>query len=154
MQLPRAKWLLASGVLVAAIGVGAVVVVSRGDDSRRVCTLIGSENGVGVTIPRTERHLRRVVACVGDRCGRLDPPQDHPPRDRVGFIAIPDREAGPRAVDVRLVIERAGRPAEVTTTSVRLQRFEPNGPGCGGTWWSAGVVYRNGELRAVQSRHD
>jgi hypothetical protein len=84
--------------------------------------------------------IRRVVVCATGRCA------SHPVGDVGGFgVWPPIRATGPDRIRVSVAVDRPGAPWQVAHTTVRLQRDEPNGPGCG-TWWNAAVRMRDGQL--------
>jgi hypothetical protein len=43
-------------------------------------------------------------------------------------------------VQLVFVLERDGERADMRVMTTRLKRFEPNGPDCPGTWWTAAVT--------------
>jgi hypothetical protein len=114
-------------VALAAVRAGIAFAVSRDE---QMCTLIGGIDGVTVELGAEHRRADRVTACVAGRCNQLD--------RRASAVEFDIPADGPRSVSVLLVAERDGKPADVPSGAVRLERSEPNGPGCG-TWWNARV---------------
>jgi hypothetical protein len=125
----RATRAVVGGIAVLAAGAGAAFALTRDE---KACTLIGSSNEVTVRlIAADRRELKRATVCVDGRCTRwLRGTSD---------VFVPVKATGPRVVPVLLVLERAGEPADVRAMNTRLERFEPNGSGCG-TWWRANVT--------------
>jgi hypothetical protein len=122
------KWLVALAcVALAAAGAGIAFAVSR---DGRVCTTIGGTDGVTVELAGEHRRADRVTVCAAGRCNRLD--------RRATAVELGVPADGPKSVSVLLVVERDSEPADVRSAVVRLERFEPNGPGCG-TWWNTRV---------------
>jgi hypothetical protein len=154
----------------AAAGVAGAVAYASSNP--RACTLIGSETGVfvglgldhlaAVTRSATERlddpraplaqrrrrierfirskGVRRVVACANAGCHEAT----------VGDIVSNEmlvtlKANGPDLVHVTLAVDRRDRPLQLAAGAVRLQRDEPNGPGCG-TYWNAAVQVRGSRL--------
>jgi hypothetical protein len=109
--------------------VGVAFAATREDS--KICTLIGGITGVTVDLaPEHRPDAGRVTVCAGGDCRRL----------RRGAVAIhfPVQADGPRRVSLTVIAEHPGEPTEVSSGVVRLERSEPNGPGCG-TWWNTEV---------------
>jgi hypothetical protein len=127
VRLGRKRLVALACVALAAAGAGIAFAVSR---DGRICTLIGGTNGVTVELAGEHRRADRVTVCAAGRCSRLD--------RRATAVEFGVPADGPRSVSVLLVAERDGKPADVRSAVVRLERSEPNGPDCG-TWWHTGV---------------
>ena len=114
-------------IAVLAAGAGAALALTRDEP---LCTLIGGSDGVWVHLTAADRRdLKRATVCVDGRCTTARGAPD---------VWMWMNASGPRLVPVVLVLERAGKPADVRVMRTRLKRFEPNGPGCG-TWWRTAV---------------
>ena len=124
--------------LIAVAGLAAAP-AALAQDPPTACTLIGCDSGVrldAVDLPRA----RTVTLCVEDRCRRERANTD------LHFVAT--RSDGPGPVRVRVVVrDRRGRVLVRAERAVTLRRFEPNGPECAPTCWSARVRLDGGRLR-------
>jgi hypothetical protein len=165
-------------VVFAGAGISsASVLAARGDVGGRLCTRIGSWSGVGVDLGLDRLHnaldavrlhrsfyrsrraeqrrrlervirahgIRHVVLCANARCREAA---------LVEFLSngalLDDTAHGPDLVRVTVVVERRDQPLQEAASTVRLERFEPNGPGCG-TWWTAGMRLRGERLIVIQN---
>lgn len=153
-----------------AIAAGyAIARDSRSDE--RLCTLIAGMSGVrvNVVVPGLREQVERYVAVARKRHHTVKGvvrAVRHHLRGRLGSVVIcvdgrcvrrPLRTStlygapaatGPRRVRVSVAVVRPGAPWQVAHATVRLQRDEPNGPGCG-TWWNAAVQMRDSRLTAI-----
>jgi hypothetical protein len=174
---PRTRIALSLVLVSVPAAIVAGYLVHRVTDENRICTLVAGVSGLSVHLElpglaeahdrvvnrqvalhhhptsirravnadlRTRFGIRRVIVCAAGRCA------SHPVGDVGGFgVRPPIRATGPDRLRVSVAVDRPGAPWQVAHTTVRLQRDEPNGPGCG-TWWRAAVVMRDGKLVTIR----
>jgi hypothetical protein len=160
----RRRWYLFGGVIfgVLLLTFAGVLLYARG-----VCTAVGADSGVSFDLSPVLAHTARPVnvrACVRNSCASItvDKPtsddlspfhgpgvwRDWFPRDLEGVVQVNDSLLAWLPVTVRLTVEdQAGNLIFDAIGRVRPHMWQPNGPGCEPTVYSAAVVAtRSGRL--------
>ena len=105
-------------------------------DERRVCTAIGCDSGVFVTVTKIRNRLpeaRRITVCAAGRCRTFG--------RRIDLASVRlARVERERRVRVRLVVRDGdGDRLHRDRIRVRLRRHQPNGRGCPPVCYSCGL---------------
>jgi len=136
-------WKRAALALMAIAVVAALCVVALTDGfskpRREFCSLVGCISGVKIDIGQLPRKLpsaRKVEVCVDGQCHKTpvyEAPGGHRPRPYLVVWGRGERlheGFGPYPVSV-MVFDRRGRLLFSAATKVRMDRWYPDGIGCG-----------------------
>ena len=116
----------AIALTVVTVGCGEEDRGARSQPEPRACTQIACRSGVTVVAPRRmPDDAAEIEACVARRCRTVSATA------RAAVFVPLARVRGPRAVRVRMrLLDSAGRPLATAVRRLRLERVQPNGPGC------------------------
>jgi hypothetical protein len=105
------------------------------------CSAAGCESGVSVEFKRLERELpdaSTIKVCVERGCGVTKGGMG----ELTGSLAMSVQDPNEREVPVSVrVRDDSGRELAQASTRVDLVKFQPNGPDCEPTCYSAALVY-------------
>ena len=122
-------------------GLGSAAVYAARQD--RICTLMGTLEGVHVALGPERSDVRSIRICADDRCRTL-----RPGALPLGTASVVWEPGGPDRLDARVTVDRYGRGVERATGAVELRPAAINGKGCGVTW-SANAELRGGRIVQV-----